>query len=222
MIRYPPDLASKQIYQTACATAKENRATISYQPVGSFAAGLQLGAAELGLSEGGGGEGEGRGGAWDESRNGAGRALKRAGDRGRRRCRRGTGSVAALLVVRGAVARVAAQRARERRRGLGAETQATEGRAHGLDGPEALRLGVEGFRHLPISGALVVRVPCLGVEDLHCVHLADAVAHLAGVHPDGQLSWQVLQDVLDGHAALFRGTFQHRVDGIASLQASER
>lgn len=130
--------------------------------------------------------------------------------------------MAALLVVRRAVAGGAAERAWERRRGLRAEAESSEGRAYSFDGPEALGLGVEGLGHLAVSRALVVRVSVLGVEDLHRVHLADSVAHFAGVHPDGQLSWKVLQDVLDGHTALFRGALQDRVHGVSSLEASER
>lgn len=59
-----------------------------YKPVGAFAASLELGAAKLGLSEGGGGEGERGCGARDEGRHGAGRAFEGASDgrgRGRRR-----------------------------------------------------------------------------------------------------------------------------------------
>lgn len=93
------------------------------QPVCPFAAGFQFGAAKLGLREGGGGEGERRGGTWDESWDRTRRALERARDGRWRRCRRGTGPVATLLIVRRPVARVAPQRARERRRGLRAEAE---------------------------------------------------------------------------------------------------
>lgn len=51
-----------------------------YQPVGAFAASLELSAAELGLGEGGGGKGERGGGTRDEGRYGARRALEGASD----------------------------------------------------------------------------------------------------------------------------------------------
>jgi len=130
--------------------------------------------------------------------------------------------MAVLLIVGRAVAGVAAERARERRGGLGAEGEAAQGRVDGLDRPEALCLRVEGLGDLAIGRGLVVRVAGLGVEDLDGVQLADAVAHLAGVHPDGELGRQVLKDVLDRHAALLRGALQHRVDRVAGFQASER
>ena len=125
--------------------------------------------------------------------------------------------MATLLIVRRPVARVAPQRARERRRGLRAEAESAQRRAHGLDRPEALRLRIERLGHLTIGGTLVVWIPSLRVQNLHCVHLANPVAHLPGVHPDGELRWQVLEDVLNGHAALFRRPFENRVHGVASL-----
>ena len=50
---------------------------------------------------------------------------------------------------------------------------------------------------------------------------ADAVADLPRVHPDGELLRQVLQDVLDGHAALARRPLEHLVDGVAGFEAAE-
>jgi len=51
-----------------------------YQPVGAFAASLELSTAELSLGEGGGGKGERGGCTRDEGRYGAGRTLEGAGD----------------------------------------------------------------------------------------------------------------------------------------------
>lgn len=130
--------------------------------------------------------------------------------------------MAVLLIVGRAVAGVAAERARERRRGLGTEAESAQGRADGLDRPEALRLRVEGLGDLAIGRGLVVRVAGLRVQDLHGVQLADTVAHLAGIDPDSELGRQVLQDVLDRHAALLRGALQHRIDRVAGLEAPER
>lgn len=110
-----------------------------------------------------------------------------------------------LLVVGRAVAGVAADRARERRGRLRTEAETAQGRAHGLDRPETLRLRIEGLGDLPIGRGLVVRVAGLRIEDLDGVQLADAVAHLTRVNPDGELGRQILQDVLDRHAALLRG-----------------
>lgn len=130
--------------------------------------------------------------------------------------------MAALLIVGRAVAGVAAERAREGRGGLWTEAETTERRADGLDRPEALRLGVEGLSDLAIGRGLVVGIAGLGVEDLDGVQLAYPVAHLTWIDPDGELGRQVLQDVLDRHAALLGGALQHRIDRVAGLEASER
>lgn len=52
-------------------------------PVGPFAAGLELGAAEFGLSEGSGGKGQGLGAPGYERRYGTWRPLKGTGERRR-------------------------------------------------------------------------------------------------------------------------------------------
>lgn len=67
-----------------------------------------------------------------------------------------------------------------------------------------------------------MRVAGLGVEDLHGIQLADAVAHFAGIYPDGEFGRQILKDVLDRHAALLRSALEHRVDRVTGLEASER
>lgn len=138
--------------------------------------------------------------------------------------------MAALLVGRHAdvtsavAARVvaASQRRRERRGRLRTETEAAERRADGLDRPEALRLGIEGLGDLAIGRALVVRIGALRVQYLHRALLADSVADLAGIDPDGELRGEILEDVLDRDAALLGGALQDRVDRVTGLQTSER
>jgi len=62
----------------------------------------------------------------------------------------------------------------------------------------------------------------LVVQDFHGSLLADTVADLARVHPHGQVLRQVLQHVLDGHAALAGRLFEYRVDRRARLDAPVR
>ena len=66
-----------------------------------------------------------------------------------------------------------------------------------------------------------MRIGALRVQDLHLAGFTNAVANLARVHPDGELLRQVLEDVLDGYAALLGGALEDRVDGIAGLETSE-
>lgn len=52
--------------------------------------------------------------------------------------------------------------------------------------------------------------------------LADAIGHLARIHPNGQLAGQILQDVGNWDATLAGGPIEHRIGRLAGLQAAER
>lgn len=79
--------------------------------------------------------------------------------------------------------------------------------------------------YLSVGGPVVVDVELdaaavLVVQDLDGALLADPVAHLARVYPDGQVLGQVFQDVLYGHAALPGRLLEHGIDGRARFDAS--
>lgn len=81
--------------------------------------------------------------------------------------------------------------------------------------------------HLSVGSPVVVRVELetaavLVVQNLHGALLADAVAHLAGVHPHGQVLRQVLEHVLYRDAALAGRLLEHGVNGRSGLDAPVR
>lgn len=81
--------------------------------------------------------------------------------------------------------------------------------------------------YLSVGGPVVVSVELdaaavLVIQDLDGALLADPVAHLARVYPNGQVLGQVFQDVLYGHAALPRRLLEHGVDGRARFDTSVR
>ena len=60
----------------------------------------------------------------------------------------------------------------------------------------------------------------LAVEDLDGALLTHPVAHLPGVNPDGQVRWEVLDDVSDRVTALPGGAVKDGVAGVGDLEAS--
>lgn len=81
--------------------------------------------------------------------------------------------------------------------------------------------------YLPVGGPVVVGVELdstagLVVQDLDGAFLANPIAHLARVHPDGQVLGQVFQDILYGHATLAGRFLEHWVDRRARLDAPVR
>lgn len=80
------------------------------------------------------------------------------------------------------------------------------------------------YTYFSVGGPIVVCVELqatavLVVQDLHGPLLADAIADFTRVYPDGQVLWQVFQDILYGHAALAGRLLEHRVDRRPCLDA---
>lgn len=74
---------------------------------------------------------------------------------------------------------------RERGHGLGGQAQRRQAATDRFDRPEALRLGVERLRHLPVCRGVVLRVGALAEQHLHRPLFPDPVANFARVHPYG-------------------------------------
>lgn len=61
-------------------------------------------------------------------------------------------------------------------------------------------------------------VVLLAVQDLHSSFLSHPIAHLSGVNPNCQVSWQVFYHIRDGVPTLPRSSIQDGVSWVSDLE----